>query len=88
MIIKMNWINVESEPLIDVKNGIITGEKEFIAAVSYKKSGSNKIYWWIKHCVIMEDGLNVVCNDDIEPASWDIEEVEYYCIIESPIKNK
>lgn len=79
------WISVEDRPLVicdeDNSGWIATddGSKEFIAAVPYTNSTvPGKELWWIRHCVIEESGLCVVCEDDNEPSGWSIDDVTHY----------
>jgi len=87
----MEWIHVSDRPLV-IRVGehawetTEDGGGEFLAAVSYSDTCRpyEKDLWWIRHCVIEESGLCVVCEDDNEPASWSVEDVEYYMPITNP----
>lgn len=80
-----DWISVYDRPLFtnDEKgNWTCTddGNKEFLAAIPYNdKNKPGKELWWIRHCVVEDStGLCVVCDDDNEPAGWQLEDVVYY----------
>ena len=82
------WISVKDKPLFTTdENGYWTvtedGEGEFLAAVQYFEKG--KKVWWIRLCVVKDgDGLCVICDDDVEIAGWELEDVEFYCPINEP----
>lgn len=85
------WISVEDSPLVTFnEKGWWTctenGSKEFLAAVPYNdKNQQGKELWWIGHCVIEDKlGLCIVCDDDTEPAGWEIIDVTHYQSLPSP----
>lgn len=78
------WMPVTTRPLYKTtRNGwevTEDGEGEFWAAVPLKDGT-----WWIKHCVVEDRiGLCVVCNEDTEPAGFDLEDVTHFIPISLP----
>ena len=86
------WVSVEDRPLFTIEsNGWVCteeGDKEFIAAVPYRReSKPNEDFWWIRHCVVEDEtGLCVVGNDYNDPAEWDLEDVTHYKLLSEPPK--
>lgn len=80
---KTEWISVKDRPLY-YNNELgwectEDGNNEFLAAI--KEGGS----WWIRHCVVEDQiGLMVVGDDGNEPAGYELQDVEYFMIIEPP----
>jgi len=87
----MKFHSVEDRPLfIDTPQGWVCtedGEGEFMAAVPYndaRRPGED--LWWIRHCLINEDGLCVVCDDEVEVAGWNLDQVTHWCPVpKSPL---
>jgi hypothetical protein len=83
VVVGPHWIKTSERPLIETRGNrwfaTVDGEKDFIAAVPYKRlDHGNKILWWVRHCCIEDGRLCVVGDDDHEIAGWEIEAVEYW----------
>jgi hypothetical protein len=89
------WISVEDAPLFTMNQDgewevTEAGEGQFLAALEYVDiKGDGGRQWWIRHCVVMDIvGLCVISEDDVEPAGWELNDVEYYIPISSPVEKK
>jgi hypothetical protein len=87
------WISVDDKPLVTSENGrwwVNEGvPDEFLAAVEVHNNKTNKDYWWIRHCAILDGlGLCIVTDDDHEPAGWQISDVLFYQPLPSPPTKK
>ena len=87
----MKWIDINERPLFTIdEKGDWTctedGDKEFFAAVPYVNNTlpNQTNLWWIRHCVIEDNGLCVVGDNDIEPAGWDMKDITHWMSIPTP----
>ena len=76
------WKPIEKYPLYEkTEDGIdLLINRPFIAAVPYHNNKTDEHLWWIRHCDVNDDNgeLCVICNDDIEPAGWELEDVTHW----------
>lgn len=90
---KQEWISVEDRPLIsqtklgwEVNEGV---PDEFIGALEVFDNKKNTSYWWIRHCIIIDEvGLCVMSDDDYEPCGWQISDITYWQPMPEPPNTK